>query len=642
MKSYVFAVHAQWADAVVREATFLTRMLTRDCLLALCDDLGIGEKDKLTIFRRATYEANFLTELLPSFGKKFDRSLATGHLLSVEQFASDNDGFPLLLGPYFRKVFDKSGTIRVDACAESVRVIRQVSFYAYKLDLPYSPDKVDRVLTNFVQTESDLSSFLDNESVSPMGNSWDEYTASKANYIAKLTTNWIFSNLSLENLVPKHGPGVTSNCKLTEKWEKQLAVGCPSLLSDLYFFNDRDALDRIERYPVRNHLSFFGYNKPFSRVILVPKDSRGPRLIAAEPVEHQFIQQAIRGRVTDHLSKVERLTRGHINFDDQSVNQRLALESSRSREWATIDLKDASDRVHLGLIHELFGGTSLLAYLLDARSDVTVMPSGRKISQVKYAPMGSALCFPVLSYVVWVLSVSAIVMQNGGDLEKAAEDVYVYGDDLIVKSEVAQCVMDTLHSAGLLVNVDKSFVGARFAESCGCDAFDGTVVTPIRLRSMFSFLFGDGASRDSGIVGLIAHANQLAIKGYSKSSEFCYSLAEEVLGPLPYVTEVSPYLGRICQVEDWEALFGEWNDRCNKGRKSFKAYRLRSETGRGHDSPWAHLYRVYFTLGQRRTVERNVYDLPKTARLQERRVGANAYRLGIYSVPEWVDKISPQ
>jgi hypothetical protein len=178
------------------------------------------------------------------------------------------------------------------------------------------------------------------------------------------------------------------------------------------------------------------------------------------------------------------LTAGHVNFTDQQINRRLALIGSREmNSWVTLDMKEASDRVSLQLVEDLFPATWVRA-LTAARTTATKLPDGTVVQLKKFAPMGSAVCFPVEALVFWALSVCAVRMQNPTLTSRDVRDrIYVYGDDLIVRSEDQAAIRQLLPEFGLLFNEGKCCVAGSFRESCGCDAFKGVEVTPLRIKS---------------------------------------------------------------------------------------------------------------------------------------------------------------
>jgi hypothetical protein len=229
---------------------------------------------------------------------------------------------------------------------------------------------------------------------------------------------------------------------------------------------------------------------PTAKVVLVPKDSRGPRLISMEPLEIQWIQQGLSKKF---VKRVERhaLTRGFVNFTDQTINRALAREASERGHLATLDLKAASDRVPLKLVEYLFP-EDLFKAMMACRSTCTTLPSGEVLPLYKFAPMGSALCFPVMATTLWALTQS-ILSLDPDDLDEREElhalprsprlATFVYGDDLIVPTDAASRVFAELPHYGLKLNEQKSYTTGFFRESCGMDAYFGDQVTPVRLRA---------------------------------------------------------------------------------------------------------------------------------------------------------------
>jgi hypothetical protein len=260
-----------------------------------------------------------------------------------------------------------------------------------------------------------------------------------------------------------------------------------------------------------------------------------------EPLEYMWLQQGLGSSLMFWLEKVSSLTKGRINFTTQEVNQRLALESSFDGKFATLDMKDASDRVSVMLIKRMFRyQPRLLRKLLALRTPSTLLPTGSELSLHKYAGMGSALCFPVESLVFWALSVVAVAMSARPglpDLKEAARSVYVFGDDIIVPSKYADAVSSRLESVGLVVNRAKSYDKGMFRESCGVDAFFGEDVTPTRFRKLFPASRTDG----TGFESWVSYANSFSQRGYHLLSKTIGSELEKLFGPIPYGTRTTSF-----------------------------------------------------------------------------------------------------
>jgi len=305
---------------------------------------------------------------------------------------------------------------------------------------------------------------------------------------------------------PKHGSG-KSACNTPVRWR----YGKPRFVEaihrvwpyDEYFFLSPahlcDVMPGREDVPgspaTHQWLDSLESYIPCAEVLLVPKDARGPRLISCEPRETMWIQQGVLTKVVPWLES-HPLTQGLVNFTDQSINKYLAFLGSISRESASLDLKDASDRVSMGLVRCLFP-LNWVEALEACRSATTKLPDGTLVELSKHAPMGSALCFPVMALAIWALltattntSQVAKAIKDSGQLRLSRErfqwrnPVYVYGDDIIVSSVFADASIRVLESVGLKVNTNKSFVHSLFRESCGGEYYNGWDVTPVRLRTL--------------------------------------------------------------------------------------------------------------------------------------------------------------
>jgi len=229
-----------------------------------------------------------------------------------------------------------------------------------------------------------------------------------------------------------------------------------------------------------------------SRVILVPKDARGPRVIACEPNFMLMHQKSVQLWLHDRFNSHE-LTRGRINVLDQRINQELALKGSVTGTLATLDMEEASDRVSLALVRALVPPAwyELLKELRCKRYKVNTkkFPSFSKrpyTTMRKFAPMGSALCFPIETICFWAIAASGVARHRGISIQKAAKLVTVHGDDTILPSDCFNAAVDALHAVSLKVNVAKSFPCGPFRESCGGDYYNGYDVAPIRCNETWS------------------------------------------------------------------------------------------------------------------------------------------------------------
>lgn len=305
-----------------------------------------------------------------------------------------------------------------------------------------------------------------------------------------------------------------------------------------------------------------------TNTLAVPKDSRKLRIISAEPAEYMFYQQAIRRFMVSVLEVSCPLTRGHVNFSDSSINGKLALEGSLSSKWATIDVSKASDFVTTEKVKFLFQRCALLQALLATRSEMTTVDIGEDdnviVKLAKFAPMGSAVTFPVEATVFFAIAVAAQVCA-GASIGQAASSTYVYGDDIIVEGRYASWVIRGLESFGFKVNKSKSFIAGNFRESCGVDAYQGIDITPVKFKTRFipvkqakpKKIKGKLRKPDKGkrrrkfinaqaMVAWLDYERAMRLNGYRRATAYIRSrLDAEAKGvyQIPYATARSALLG---------------------------------------------------------------------------------------------------
>lgn len=467
--------------------------------------LQFAKADYEYISRRASKEGpSFFTKTLPLLGKRVQTLLLTG-VLDRTGFVNLGQINNVLFGWLFARVIDSDGVLRDPSTlghAIAVKLIRQLTYLFYKYELPYSHAQETKVLEAFIKTEEELPA--------P-----GFYTQGVSDPILDLASNLIANvvhRFDASEIIPKHGPGSVATGE--KPWMKMRFARIYKSLEEYFPFTEwmvpsfNWLADNLHELQEKKELE-----SGTAKVVLVPKDSRGPRLISCEPLEFQWIQQGISKQLVE-LIESHPLTRDRVNFTDQEINRRHALWGSMGTTWVTLDMKDASDRVTTALVQRLFGKTQLLQYLLASRSAATKLPNGNIITLKKFAPMGSALCFPVEALVFWALSVASLHLNTRMRLSRALACVKVYGDDIITVAEGCAAVMDTLEAFHLKVNRDKSCTTGSFRESCGMDAYRGVDVTPIKLRSVVSSNLDDNT-----IVSFVEVSNDLYARRYFRASE---------------------------------------------------------------------------------------------------------------------------
>jgi len=490
--------------------------------IALC--YGVSSKlQKVEIqkieFRFSREGISFLTKCFPRFGKAVDTALSKGTALSVVGLTkSPNSVIPKLFGWLLSKVFNSSGFELDQPDPIALKHFRQLVYLLYKLEMPYEDKETEKVINAFIQTEEDLGQVPEAEFSS-------DWISQARDFVTRAVCS-----LDPQRITPKHGPGsvATGECVLEKSNFKRIYSSIEAVYPFMgwYRFN----ASHIAASYVEDQRDLKEIPTPLAKVVLVPKDSRGPRLISCEPLEVQWIQQGLGVAFQQHL-EASHWTRGHVNFTCQLTNRRLALEGSRTGRWVTLDMKEASDRVSTELVKRLFNGHPLLLEaLLATRSSHTVLPDGRIIEMKKFAPMGSSLCFPVESLVFYALAVSAI-KQTGKSWREARKCVYVYGDDLIVDREVYPVLLQLFPRVGLMFNDGKCCVARSFRESCGCDAYEGIDITPVKIKTIWSHR---RTNDPKCLMSYVALYNAMYGLGHFQLAEYVQSLLTERYGEIPY------------------------------------------------------------------------------------------------------------
>lgn len=147
---------------------------------------------------------------------------------------------------------------------------------------------------------------------------------------------------------PDWGPGASTMVRRREASPAkkfQLEAG---ITRDLYNLFPIEVFAEV--YPLwADHLLELGFPKfeVGNKVTTVPKNSKTNRVIAIEPGINLWFQLSVGEMIS------RRLARYGVDTHDQTRNQRLAYEGSKSNSLATIDLSSASDSVSLEVVRQL-------------------------------------------------------------------------------------------------------------------------------------------------------------------------------------------------------------------------------------------------------------------------------------------------
>lgn len=520
---------------------------TIEFLKALCEDVQrltntSMAKDLITIRSRLEKEGeSFLTITLPTFAKGIERCLELGYFDpslfkafgKTKRFG--NVLIPKLFSGIVSKLFDVHGSLLSDANPDLVDGIRQVCLCFNKLKKECTNERQLAAIRSFRQCEADLRTFKPKD--------WDHLNlfGSVFNRVFGQVLRGLQSQLQSGELVPAHGPGAvaegfSNNGKLSKQsWSRRLerSFSIYDYAVPNYGFRVEEVLDDA-----------FGRDKELPvKVIFVPKTQKTPRVIAIEPTHNQYIQQAISRKLVE-LIESDPWCKG-IHFTDNSYNREYARKSSLDRKYATLDLSEASDRVHAGLVWLALSRYPVLARgIFDCRSKYALLPDGQTVGLKKFASMGSALCFPIESMVFYTICIMSGLKTLGlamkdKNVKLVTSHIHVFGDDLVVPTSWSTVLTQMLESARFKVNVSKSFVSGPFRESCGMDAMNGVQVTPVYIRRPLPMSKKD----HQAIISTVASANLFYKKGYWATAAFMRNFIESFLGSLPHVADDSPGVG---------------------------------------------------------------------------------------------------
>lgn len=511
-------------------------------VVKLSQDLQIDLHDRNYVLRRLQQEGvKFLTVTLPIFAK------FAIHCIEVGSIDRDYTGITAFGWNRRSPRFMRGLLIgALSGCPTSLFRIRQFCEYFYKTAFSFTNSELSAAKEKYLATDSSLEDAeLDLETVRVCRKIFFNVFPE----IARANPVDIFRSSSTRD-----GPGAFAGSEKTRRQHDCSYEQFKRLPADTIGLARRDFRPfsgYFRAYPASDEAALLVNEDKVCDLRFVPKDSRGPRTISKEPYFLIKAQMAFMDYIT---SRLESATRGRINFVDQTVNQKISEAASVDRSKATLDLREASDRVRRLLVKLIFqhapGVTWFLNHATSTHVRLDNFSAPKRIN--KLANMGSGLCFPILALIVYLAAVAGIVRKRGIPYKEAALMVYVYGDDIACPSDCYEAVIFGLESVGLLVNRGKSFVKGHFRESCGADYYHGTSVGPVRLKLSNEGLESVDHYRngyvpilsDGGILQLERHCRELVANGLLKTASYYHSLLEKKLGPLPMVSNESPYLGK--------------------------------------------------------------------------------------------------
>lgn len=277
-------------------------------------------------------------------------------------------------------------------------------------------------------------------------------------------------------LAGKFGPGATFANRGLRVTVPHKIHSDPTLTSDAVWF-----LPQFLGTAWGRSLSSTGNKLSFvrgCRFTTVPKTSYIDRSIAIEPSINVFYQLAVGSALRTRLRE-----RGWDLDYAQDVHRQVAKESSVTREFATLDLSNASDTVAINLV-KLMLPHAWYEIMADLRSPYVTHPAkpGKAwIKLEKFSSMGNGFTFELET--VLFAAIACYASRQAGERGVLGKDVFCFGDDIIVKDGAVRGVNAALNFLGFALNKEKSYWGdTPFRESCGADFMSGLDVRPVYLK----------------------------------------------------------------------------------------------------------------------------------------------------------------
>lgn len=260
----------------------------------------------------------------------------------------------------------------------------------------------------------------------------------------------------------RYGPGSTTSISgdvtYGRKYTNRLLDGTPDQIHHTLFLALPGLKKTIDGFRVVNG----------SKCIFVPKDAKTHRSIAKEPDCGILLQKGI-------AALLRRRMRPWLDLERQAdVNRSLAARAFIDG-LATIDLSSASDTVSQALV--LYMLPTCWSELLKAARTPSIEIDGELIHLEKWSSMGNGYTFELETLIFMALALEA-----ADSVDDHRGLVGTFGDDIIVPQEAAPILIETLEFLGFSVNLEKTFLGGSFFESCGADFFQGRPVRPFFVR----------------------------------------------------------------------------------------------------------------------------------------------------------------
>lgn len=215
-----------------------------------------------------------------------------------------------------------------------------------------------------------------------------------------------------------------------------------------------------------------------SRLTFAKKNYDISRVINTEASLEMLFQLGLGAQIEDCLGEWF-----NISLSKQpTINRHLAKTGSLYGDFATIDLKSASDLISTNFV-SWFLPPCLFKTLDSVRAKRITLPGDDVLELETFSTMGNGFTFP-LQTLVFSCIVEAAYEELGLPTWNfgAVPAFSVFGDDIICVSSAYEKLLSLLEWCGFTVNKTKSFNSGCFRESCGQDFFKGRDVRGIYIK----------------------------------------------------------------------------------------------------------------------------------------------------------------
>lgn len=255
-------------------------------------------------------------------------------------------------------------------------------------------------------------------------------------------------------------------------WWRHAAANRHCVYSDYAVSDDVCKFERDPGYATRQFKTVDG-----NRFTTVPKNAKTDRGICIEASANVSMQLAVGSKLSDLMKRAF----GWDKETCQEYHRLLARIGSLTGAVATIDLSNASDTVSKSLVQLLLPPAWF--DLLDQLRSHKTLVNGKWVVLEKFSSMGNGFTFE-LETLIFRSLIATVEVLDGWETDRYAPgvDYSVFGDDIIVPTNVSASVVSALKFFGFTPNEKKTFLTGPFRESCGGDYYRGFDVRPHHVR----------------------------------------------------------------------------------------------------------------------------------------------------------------